>query len=74
MAGGTENGVELGRAHFVKHEGGAAQVELGGVGSLHCFTTMRSSRERATLGWEMDRGQGHLWGWCTRSPFAIHVH
>ena len=37
MAGGNENGIELWRAYFVKHEGGADQVELGGIGSLHSF-------------------------------------
>jgi hypothetical protein len=37
MAGGTENGVELWRAYFVKHEGGADQVEFVGIGSLHSF-------------------------------------
>ena len=35
MAGGGENGIELWRAFFVKHEGCADQVELGGIGSLH---------------------------------------
>ena len=29
--------MELWRALFVKHEGGADQVELGGIGSLHSF-------------------------------------
>ena len=37
LAGGGENGLELWRALFVKHEGGADQVELGGIGSLHSF-------------------------------------
>ena len=37
MAGGTENGVEPWRAHFVKHKGGADQVELGGIASLQSF-------------------------------------
>ena len=41
MAGGTENGVELWRAYFVKHEEGADQVELGGIGSLHSFPQCR---------------------------------
>ena len=35
LAGGGENGLELWRALFVKHESGADQVELGGIGSLH---------------------------------------
>ena len=37
LAGGGENGLELWRALYVKHEGGADQVELGGIGSLHSF-------------------------------------
>lgn len=37
LAGGHNNGLELWRAFFVKHEGGADQVELGGMGSLHSF-------------------------------------
>ena len=37
MASGPDNGIELWRAYFVKHEGGADQVELGGIGSLHTF-------------------------------------
>ena len=37
LSGGGENGLELWRALFVKHEGGADQVELGGIGSLHSF-------------------------------------
>ena len=37
MAGGTENGIELWRSYFVRHESGADQVELGGIGSLHSF-------------------------------------
>ena len=38
MTGGNDNnGVELWRAYFTKHEGGADQVELGGIGSLHTF-------------------------------------
>ena len=37
VASGPDNGVELWRAYFVKHEGGADQVELGGIDSLHTF-------------------------------------
>ena len=37
LAGGHNNGLELWRALFVKHEGGADQVELSGMGSLHSF-------------------------------------
>ena len=38
MIGGSDsNGVELWRAYFMKHEGGADQVELSGIGSLHTF-------------------------------------
>ena len=37
LAGGHNNGLELWRSLFVKHEGGADQVELGGMGSLHSF-------------------------------------
>ena len=37
LSGGGENGLELWRALFLKHEGGATQVELGGMGSLHSF-------------------------------------
>ena len=37
LCGGGENGLELWRALFLKHEGGADQVELGGMGSLHKF-------------------------------------
>ena len=37
MTGGAENGIELWRAYYTKHEGGADQVELGGIGSLHSF-------------------------------------
>ena len=37
LAGGHTNGLELWRALFIKHEGGADQVELGGMGSLHNF-------------------------------------
>ena len=37
LAGGHNNGLELWRALFIKHEGGADQVELGGMGSLHNF-------------------------------------
>ena len=37
MANGPDNGIELWRAYFVKHEGGADQVELGGIDSLHSF-------------------------------------
>ena len=37
MASGPDNGIELWRSYFVKHEGGADQVELGGIDSLHSF-------------------------------------
>lgn len=37
LCGGGENGIELWRALYVKHEGGADQVEIGGIGSLHTF-------------------------------------
>ena len=37
LSGGGDNGLELWRALFMKHEGGADQVELGGMGSLHSF-------------------------------------
>ena len=37
LCGGGENGLELWRGLFMKHEGGAVQVELGGMGSLHGF-------------------------------------
>ena len=37
MASGPDNGIELWRAYFVKHEGGADQVELGGIDSFHTF-------------------------------------
>ena len=37
LAGGHNNGLELWRSLFVKHEGGADQVELGGMESLHTF-------------------------------------
>ena len=37
LAGGTANGLELWRALYVKHEGGAVQVEIGGMTSLHSF-------------------------------------
>ena len=37
LAGGGSNGVELWRALYMKHEGGALQVELGGIGNLHSF-------------------------------------
>ena len=35
LAGGSNNGLELWRARFVKHKGGADQVQLGGVNKLH---------------------------------------
>ena len=37
MASGPDNGIELWRSYFVKHEGGADQVELGGIDSFHTF-------------------------------------
>ena len=37
MASGPDNGIELWRSYYVKHEGGADQVELGGIDSLHSF-------------------------------------
>ena len=37
LAGGCKNGLELWRALYVKHEGGADQVELGGINNLHNF-------------------------------------
>ena len=37
VAGGNNNGLELWRALYVKHEGGADQVQLGGIGNLHSF-------------------------------------
>ena len=37
LSGGCENGLELWRGLYLKHEGGADQVELGGMGSLHSF-------------------------------------
>ena len=37
MAGGNNNGLELWRALFVKHKGGADQVQLGGINNLHNF-------------------------------------
>ena len=37
VASGPDNGIELWRAYYVKHEGGADQVELGGIDSLHTF-------------------------------------
>ena len=37
LSGGGNNGLELWRSLFIKHEGGADQVELGGMGSLHSF-------------------------------------
>ena len=37
LAGGMDNGLEMWRALFVKHQGGAHQVKLGGIGSLHSF-------------------------------------
>ena len=37
LSGGNNNGLELWRALFIKHEGGADQVELGGMGNLHSF-------------------------------------
>ena len=37
MASGPDNGIERWRAYYIKHEGGADQVELGGIDSLHSF-------------------------------------
>jgi hypothetical protein len=37
MASGPDNGIELWRSYFVKHEGRADQVELGSIDSLHLF-------------------------------------
>ena len=37
IASGPDNGIELWRAYYVKHEGGADQVELGGIDSFHSF-------------------------------------
>ena len=37
IASGPDNGIELWRAYYVRHEGGAEQVELGGIDSLHTF-------------------------------------
>ena len=37
LSGGNNNGLELWRALFIRHEGGADQVELGGMGNLHSF-------------------------------------
>ena len=37
LSGGGNNGFELWRSLFILHEGGADQVALGGIGSLHDF-------------------------------------
>ena len=37
LAGGGDNGLELWRALYVRHEGGADQVEIGGMETLHSF-------------------------------------
>ena len=37
IASGPDNGIELWRAYYVRHEGGADQVELGGIDSFHSF-------------------------------------
>ena len=37
LSGGGNHGFELWRSLFIQHEGGADQVELGGMGSLHNF-------------------------------------
>ena len=44
MANGPYNGIEIWRSYFVKHEGGADQVELGGIDSLHTFPNAPSWR------------------------------
>ena len=37
LSGGGDNGLELWRGLLLKHEGGAEQVELGGMGTLRAF-------------------------------------
>jgi hypothetical protein len=73
LAGGHNNGLELWRALFVKHEGGADQVELSGMWSLYNFPHVES-RSIATLGMEMAGDERYVRCWHLRCSPSIDVH